>query len=239
MGFVGIGGRGTFHLTTCLQIGGVEVKAAVRHQPRTNLHRAKRYVMEAGQPEPALYDRGTTDWLRLCERADLDLVVTATPWHYHAPICTAAMRNGKHAATEVPAALTLEECWELVETSEKSGKHCLMLEQVNYFPEILRLLNMAQLGVFGDLLHAAGGYVHDLRFVKCDPAEEPWRMQYEFTHNGNIYPTHPIGPIAWWLNINRGDRFDTLVSMSSRSGMNNAYVSMFYGERPPLRQHAP
>jgi len=135
--------------------------------------------------------------------------------------------------TEVPAALTLDECWELVETSEKTGMHCLMLEQANYYPVMLRLLNMAQLGVFGDLLHAAGGYVHDLRFVKCDPAEEPWRMQYEFNHNGNLYSTHPIGPIAWWFNINRGDRFDTLVSVSSRSGSNNSYVAMCYGERHP------
>lgn len=232
MGFVGIGGRGTYHLTTCLNFAGVEVKALCDINP-DYLYRAKRYVEEAGQPSPALYDRGPTDWLRLCERPDLDMVVTATPWQFHAPICVAAMKNGKHAATEVPAALTLEECWELVETSEKTGKHTIMLEQVNYASDVLRLLNMAQNGVFGDLLHAEGGYVHDLRLVKTDPEEEPWRMQFDFDHNCNLYPTHPIGPIAWWFNINRGDRFETIVSMSSKSGSNRRWVERYYGPRHP------
>ncbi len=234
LGFVGVGGRGSYHLDTCLGLG-VEVKALCDINPYY-LNRAKRYVEEAGQPAPVLYDRGTEDWKRLCERNDLDMIVTATPWHWHAPICITAMKTGKHCATEVPAALTLEDCWQLVETSEKTGKHCMMLEQVNYVREMLKVLNMAQQGVFGDLLHAAGGYVHDLRLVKSDPEREPWRMQYEFQHNGNLYPTHPIGPISWWLGVNHGDRFDSLVSMSSKAVTIAEYTRMYYGDSHPYAE---
>jgi predicted dehydrogenase len=231
LGFVGVGGRGSYHLDTVLGLG-AEVKAICDINPYY-LHRAKRYVVEAGQAAPALYDRGPEDWKRLCERNDLDMVVTATPWQYHTPICVAAMKAGKHCATEVPAALTLEECWELVETSEKTGKRCIMLEQVNYVRDLLRVLNMAQQGLFGDVLHAAGGYVHDLRLVKSAPEREAWRMQFEFTMNGNLYPTHPIGPISWWLGVHHGDRFQSLVSMSSKSVTNKAYTEIYYGNSHP------
>ena len=120
------------------------------------------------------------------ERSDLDLVVTATPWQLHAPVCVAAMKAGKHACTEVPAALTVEQCWELVDASEKSGKHCTMLEQPNYSEEVLAVLNMAQQGLFGEIVHATGGYVHDLRLVKFDPEREPWRLQHSIDRNGNV-----------------------------------------------------
>jgi predicted dehydrogenase len=143
------------------------------------------------------------------------------------------MKAGKHCATEVPAALTMDECWELVEVSEKTGRNCMMLEQVNYIEQMLRLLHMCQTGVFGEIVHAAGGYVHDLRLVKCDPSREPWRMGFEFGHNGNLYPTHPIGPISWWLNVNRGDRYETIVSMSTKAVCNNEYMALYYGERHP------
>ena len=232
VGFVGVGDRGSYHLDVCLGIDNVEVKALCDIDP-TYLHRAKRWVEETGKPTPELYSRGKTDFLRLCERDDLDLVVTATPWEWHAAVCAAAMKNGKHAATEVPAALTIDECWDLVETSEKSGKHCVMLEQVNYARQLMMVLHMTRKGVFGEILHAAGGYVHDLRLVKFDPEREPWRLQHSIDRNGNLYPTHPMGPIAWWLDINRGDRFDFLVSMSSRATMLNDYAAHYYGPKHP------
>ena len=140
MGFVGVGGRGSFHLDTCLGLPGIQVTAICDINP-DYLYRAKRYVEATGQPSPRLYGRNRTDWLRMCEKEDFDIVAVGTPWEWHTPICVAAMRNGKHAATEVPAALTLDECWELIETSEKTGRHTLMLEQVNYFQDILRLLD--------------------------------------------------------------------------------------------------
>ena len=232
VGFVGVGDRGSFHLDVCLGMDNVEVPALCDID-NAYLHRARRWVVDAGKPEPELYDRGKTDFLRLCERADLDLVVTATPWEWHAAVLLAAMRNGKHGATEVPAALTVDECWDLVETSEKTGKHCTMLEQANYSDNNLLVLNMAQKGVFGELLHATGGYVHDLRLVKFDPEREPWRLQHSIDRNGNLYPTHPMGPMAWWLDINRGDRFDYLVSMSSKAVCLNEYAAHYYGDKHP------
>ncbi len=232
VGFVGVGGRGSHHLDILLAMDGVEVKALCDVDDG-NLYRAKHWVEQAGKPAPALYSRGKTDYLRLCDRDDIDLVIHSTPWEYHAPACIAAMKTGKHTATEVPAAITIDECWEMVETSEKTGKHCTMLEQANYSEAGLAALNMAQQGVFGELLHATGGYVHDLRLVKFDPEREPWRLQHSIDRNGNLYPTHPMGPMAWWLNINRGDKIEYLVSMSTKAKTLNEYVAHHYGERHP------
>ena len=231
VGFVGVGSRGSYHLDLLLAMDNVEIKALC-DVDGGYLHRAKRWVSEAKKPEPVLYT-GKTDYLKLCERDDLDLVVTATPWQYHAPVCIAAMKAGKHAATEVPAVLTVDEAWEMVDVAEKSGKQCVMLEQANYSQDGLTVLNMTQQGLFGDLSHASGGYVHDLRLVKFDPEEEPWRLQHSVDRNGNLYPTHPTGPISWWLNINHGDRFDYLVSMSTKAVCLNEFAAKYFGERHP------
>ncbi len=232
VGVVGVGDRGSFHMDTLLGMDSIEVPAICDINP-DYLYRAKRWVEEAGKPSPRLYDRGPTDFLRLCEKEDLDLVLTATPWEFHAAVCIAAMKNGKHATTEVPAALTLEECWEMVEVSEKRKKQCIMLEQANYSPDGLAVLEMAQKGVFGEILSSSGGYVHDLRLVKFDPEREPWRLQHSVDRTGNLYPTHPMGPMAWWMNINRGDKFDYLVSMSAKSVCLNEYASLYFGKRHP------
>ncbi len=229
LGFVGVGDRGSYHLDVLLGMDSVEVKALCDID-EAYLYRARKWVVDAGKPAPGLYS-GKTDYLRLCDRNDIDLVVNATPWQYHAPVCVAAMRAGKHATTEVPAAITVDECWEMVETAEKTKKHCIMLEQSCYSPDRMAVLNMAQQGVFGELLHATGGYVHDLRLVKFDPEREPWRLQHSIDRNGNNYPTHPMGPMAWWLNINRGDKIEYLVSMSTKARCLNDYAAHFYGDR--------
>ncbi|MCW5979553.1 MAG: Gfo/Idh/MocA family oxidoreductase [Bryobacteraceae bacterium] len=231
-GIVGVGDRGSYHMDVLLGTDLVEVPA-ICDIDADYLYRAKRWVEQAGKPSPELYGRGKTDFLRLCERKDLDLVVCATSWEWHAPVCIAAMKAGKHATTEVPATLTVDESWEMIETSEKTGKHCVMLEQANYSPNGLQVLEMAQKGAFGEVLCATGGYVHDLRLVKFDPEREPWRLQHSVDRNGNLYPTHPIGPMAWWLDINRGDKFDYLVSMSSKAVCLNEYAAHFFGDRHP------
>ncbi|GAB4339000.1 MAG: Gfo/Idh/MocA family oxidoreductase [Dehalococcoidia bacterium] len=217
MGFVGVGGMGSVHVRNFLRIDGVEIKAVCDIVPE-KVARIQSWVVEAGQPKPTGYTRGEHDFRRLCEEEDLDLVLTATPWRWHVPVCVAAMTNGKHAATEVPAAVTLDECWQLVETAERYNKHCVMMENCCYDRPEMMVLNMVRQGLFGEILHGECGYLHDLRGVKfAQDGEGLWRRAHSQTRNGNLYPTHGLGPIAQCVNINRGDRFDYLVSMSGPS----------------------
>jgi len=217
MGFVGIGGMGSVHLDNFLAIEGVEVKAVCDIVPE-KVARAKQKVVQAGQSEPTGYDRGPRDFERLCAEQDLDLVLTATPWEWHVPVCLAAMRSGKHAATEVPAAYTLDECWQLVETAERTRKHCVMLENCNYDRREMLTLNLVRRGLLGEVLHGECSYQHDLRDVKFSTEGEGlWRRAHATRRNGNLYPTHGLGPIAQCMNVNRGNRFDHLVSMSGPS----------------------
>lgn len=234
LGFIGIGGRGSYHLDAALGMEGVEVPAICELKPE-RLYNAKRWIEESGRPTPKLYDRGPTDFKRLCAEEKLDAVICSTSWEWHAPICLAAMRNGKHAVSEVPIILTLEEAWELVETFEKTGKWAtLALEQAMLeSKDGLTLLNMVQSGLLGDILQAEGGYVHDLRLVKFDPEREPWRLAYDVTHNGNLYPDHPMNKIMSYSDINHGDKLDHLVSMSSKSVMINKYAALNYGAANP------
>ena len=222
IGFVGVGGMGAVHVQNLLKLDGCEIRALCDIRPE-RCELARQWCAEAGKPEPKVFSRGETDFRRMCEEEDLDLVFNATPWRWHVPISVAAMENGKHAATEVPAAVTLEECWQLVETAEKHAKHCVMMENVNYGRSELMVLNMVRQGVFGEILHGEGGYLHDLRAIKFSPEGEGlWRRDHSWHRNGNLYPTHGLGPIANCMDINRGDRFTNLVSMSSPSrGLQN------------------
>ncbi len=217
MAFVGVGGMGTHHLSTFLKLDGVEVKA-VCDIVEAHATRAADMVEQAGQPRPTLYTRGERDFERLCETEDVDLVFTATPWEWHVPVCVAAMKSGKHAATEVPAAYTIDGCWELVEHAEKHRKHCVMMENCCYDRPELLSLNLVRKGLLGEVLHGECGYLHDLRGVKFSTSGEGlWRREHSIKRNGNLYPTHGIGPVAQCMNINRGDQFDYLVSMSGPS----------------------
>lgn len=217
IGFVGVGGMGTHHVSTLLRIEGVEIRAICDIR-EAHAQRAAKLVQAAGQPPPTLYTRGERDFERLCETEELDLVFTATPWEWHVPVCLVAMRNGKHAATEVPAAVTLEECWQLVETAEKFDKHCVMMENCCYDRPELMVLHMVRRGAFGEPMHAEVGYQHDLRGVKFSTEGEGlWRRAHATKRNGNLYPTHGLGPAAMAMDVNRGDRFDYLVSMAGNS----------------------
>ena len=217
VGFVGIGVKGSSHVGHLLRMEGVELRAVcdiVDLQCREVQEQAKRL----GLRPPTIYSRGERDFERMCAEEELDLVYTATPWEVHVPVCLAAMKNGKHAATEIPAAYTLEECWQLVETSEKTGRHLCMMENVNYMPDELVIYNMVRRGVLGELIHGEGGYLHDTRGLKfATTGEGLWLGKHHAERNGNLYPCHGIGPLAWYMNINHGDRFDFLVSMSSKA----------------------
>lgn len=217
IGYVGVGGMGSNHVAQLLKVPGAEIRAVCDIVP-DKVARAQDMVVKAGQPRPAGYDRGPWDFRRLCDRDDLDLVYTATPWEWHVPVCVAALEAGKHAATEVPAAVRVDDCWQLVETAEKCRRHCVMMENCCYDRAEMMVLNMVRRGVFGEVLHAECGYLHDLRGVKFSrEGEGLWRRAHSMQRNGNLYPTHGLGPVAQCLNINRGDRFDYLVSMSGPS----------------------
>ncbi|MBN2457172.1 MAG: Gfo/Idh/MocA family oxidoreductase [Sedimentisphaerales bacterium] len=229
VGFVGVGGRGTHLLKLFLEFEGIEVKA-VCDIVKEKVGRAQRLTEKASQPKPAGYFRGETDFKRLCWNEQLDLVITATPWRWHVPVCVAAMETGKHAAAEVPVAVTMDECWQLVETAEKMGRYCIMLENCCYGYSEMMVLNMVRKGVLGELLHCEAGYMHDLRNIKLSyKGEGLWRTAHSVTRNGNLYPTHGLGPIAQCMNINRGDRFKYLVSMSSNSRGLSLYATEKFG----------
>lgn len=237
VGFVGVGGMGSAHVRNFLDIEGVEIKA-VCDIVESKVARIQEWVVAAGQPKPTGYSRGEYDFVRMCEEEELDLVFTATPWRWHVPVCVAAMKNDKHAATEVPAAVTLDECWKLVETAEKTGKHCVMMENCCYNRPELMVLHMVRKGVFGELIHAEAGYLHDLRGVKfSDSGEGLWRLDHSIKRDGNLYPTHGLGPVAQCMNINRGDRFDYLVSMSSKARGLGLYAAEKFGaDHPKAKQ---
>ncbi len=232
-GFVGVGGMGSAHVVNYLNIEGVEIKAVCDIVPE-KVERAQKWVVDAGQAKPAGYSRGPTDFKRMCETEDLDLVMTATPWEWHVPVCVAAMKNGKHAATEVPAAMSLDDCWELVETAERTNRHCQMMENCCYDRIELMTLNLVRKGVLGEILHAECGYLHDLREVKFSKEGEGlWRRAWSRKLNGNLYPTHGLGPVAQCMNINRGDAFDYIVSMSGPARGLHEYAETKFGADSP------
>ncbi len=214
--YIGTGNRGTGALRRIIHIAGVEVKALcdVRKEKAENA----RKVLE-GVFSPDVYT-GTDDWKKICERDDIDLVYICTPWDMHAPMSLYAMEHGKHVAVEIPAAQTIDECWQLVETSERTKKHCMMLENCCYdFFEMLTL-NMARQGFFGDIIHVEGAYIHDGFESLFDKNQrwELWRLKAN-RRTGSLYPTHGIGPVCQVLNVNRGDKLEYLVSLSSNDFM--------------------
>jgi predicted dehydrogenase len=217
VGFVGVGGMGTSHVKNLLRIDGVDLKAVCDIVPEKCAN-IQRLAHEAGKEKPTVYTKGDHDFVRMCETEDLDLVYTATPWRWHVPVLVAAMNNGKHAATEVPATFTMEECWQMIEVSEKQKKHCVMMENCCYDRTEMLIFNMVRKGLLGELIHGECGYLHDLRGVKFGSGGEGlWRREHSIQRDGNLYTTHGIGPIAQAMDVNRGDRFDYLVSMSSKS----------------------
>jgi len=235
IGMVGVGGMGTSHVRNFLKIEGCEI-VAVCDIVKSRVERAQNLAVEAGFAKPDGYSNGELDYKRMCERDDIDLVFTATPWKWHVPVCLEAMNTGKHVATEVPAALTINECWQLIETSENTGKHCIMMENCNYDREEMIILNMVKKGLFGDLLHARCGYLHDLRSVKHDmKGEGVWRRDWSMKRNGDLYPTHGLGPVAQCMDINRGNYFDYLVSFSTKTkGLNKYAIDNFPHESPQV-----
>ena len=237
IGYVGIGGMGSAHVNNLLKVPGCRITAVCDVNPERTAWAVKA-ITAAGHPEPAVYTRGPRDFERLCAEADLDLVYNATPWEWHVPICLAAMKHGKHAAVEVPAAMTVDDCWALVEAAEKHKRHCVMMENCNYGRMEMLAFHMVRKGLFGEIVHAEGGYLHDLREIKFSKTGEGlWRRAWSSKLNGNLYPTHGLGPVANCMDINRGDRFDYLVSMSGPSrGLQNWAAEHFPSGAPERKE---
>ena len=214
--FIGVGARGGDHVNRFMTVEGVDIVAiADNYEP--SLKAAVNNVKKAGRKEPAAYGRGDEDYKRMLDRNDIDIVIIATPWEWHTRMCVDAMLAGKNAFTEVPAAVTLDECWQLVETSEKTKKSCMMMENCCYGREELFCLNLCRLGLLGELLHGEAAYLHELRgqMYEDKHGTGSWRTWHYAKRNGNLYPTHGLGPVAQYMGINRGDRFDYLSSVSS------------------------
>ncbi len=232
--FIGVGARGGGHVATMLTLDGVDITAICdTHKP--SLDAAIKRCVDAGRPAPAAFGNGEHDYRRMLDRNDIDIVIISTPWDWHVPMAVDAMNRGKHAFIEVPAAITVEGCWELVDTAEKTQLHCMMMENVNYGREELMVLNMCRQNVFGELLHAEAAYIHDLRgqMHEVGHGTGSWRTLEYAKRNGNLYPTHGLGPVAQYMNINRGDRMDFLCSVSSPSRARELYAKEHLSEDNP------
>jgi hypothetical protein len=208
--------RGMTHVSNCLGIEFADVIAVCDIFDDRAKAAADLCEKRSGK-RPVVYSGNERVWEQMVARDDIDAVYIATPWAWHVPMCLGVMEHGKHALVEVAAAVTVDDCWRLVDTSERLQRHCVMLENCCYGENELLVLNLARQGVFGELTHAECAYLHDLRTVLFSLGTEgDWRRNYHWQYNGNLYPTHGLGPVAEYLGVGRGDQFKRLVSMSSR-----------------------
>ena len=239
MGFMGTGMRGQWVLMLAAKYPEVDIPAICDIDDGM-IESALQILKDAGKPEPHVYKNGPEDFLNMVQNETLDGIYIATPWEWHHPMAIAAMKNGMHVGTEVPAALTVDDCWDLVNVSERTGKLCMIMENVCYRRDVMAVLNMVQQGMFGELLHCQGGYQHDLRHVKFNDGINPygggvefgekgfseakWRTQHSVDRNGDLYPTHGLGPVSTMLDINRGNRMVHLTSTATQSRGLHKYI---------------
>ena len=230
IGFIGLGMRGSGAIARYTQIDHVEI-VAICDLVQENIDKCQKILTKNGLPKAAAYS-GENDWKKICERNDIDLIYVCTHWELHTPIAVYAMEHDKHVAVEVPAALTIEQCWELVNTAERTRKHCMQLENCNYDFFEMATLNMAQKGLFGEIVHSEGAYIHDLRFLNFDEKGywDMWRLKHLEKEDGNTYPTHGLGPLCHIMNIHRGDKMNHLVSMSSNQFGMSLYAKNKFGD---------
>ena len=219
VGHIGLGGRGPAHVENMKRLEGVEIKALCDLRP--DKAEAAKKILAGTDHNPDLYGGGKNEWKKLCQRNDIDLVYITTPWYMHTEMAVYAMEHGKHVATEVPAAGTLEECWQIVEASEHTRKHCFMLANMAYPLFQMVTLNMARQGFFGDIVHGDCAYIDSKmnnNFNK-NLYWDMWWLKVYANQKGNFYPIHGIGPVCQIMNINRGDKLDYLVSVESNDFM--------------------
>ncbi len=240
LGFIGVGMRGQNHLDLALRRSDVEVVAICDVQQRM-IDSSKEMIKKSGKAMPQVIMEGNYGYKKLLENKNIDAVIIATPWEWHTVMCRDAMRAKKYVGCEVITGMTLEECWELVHTSEETGMPLMMLENVCYRRDVMAVLSMVRKNIFGEIIHLQGGYQHDLREVKFNNGKQPygggvefgekafseasWRTLHSVNRDGDLYPTHGIGPVAMMIDINRGNRLTELVSFSTKArGLHNFIV---------------
>jgi predicted dehydrogenase len=239
IGFFGIGERGSGHIGLCLRRDDCEI-VAINDVEEAALKRGVDLCVKAGKPKPKTYGGSEKAYLELLENEELDAIIISSPWRFHSEMAIAAMKKGVYVGTEVCGGFSIDECWELVNTHEKTGTHLFFMENVCYRRDVMAVLNMVRENLFGELVHLEGGYQHDLRHVKFNDGKTPygkgvefgqkgfseskWRTVHSVHRNGDLYPTHGVGPVAQYININRGNRFLYLTSTSTKSLGLNDYV---------------
>ncbi len=233
VGFIGLGNRGQnhVHLVDALYPK-AEIVSLCDIQSK-KLDEAKKLIENQVIPSPD-YSNDASAWRDMLDNEELDLVIISTPWNSHVEMAVHAMENGIHVAVEVPIALTIDDCWKLVDTAEKYRTHCMMLENVCYGREELWLLNMVKHGIFGEITHGEGAYIHDLKSLLFSKSYyyDYWRLRHHQTTDANLYPTHGLGPIAQYMDIGKGDRMQKLVSMSSVSKSLDDYARHVEADHP-------
>jgi predicted dehydrogenase len=239
MGFIGVGLRGEEHIRNAMSMDGIEI-TAICDIDNERIRIIQELIISNGRKPAETYSDGDYAFKKMLDRGDLDAVIIATPWEWHAPMSVASMKAGAYTGVEVSAANTLEECWDLVNTHEQTGSHLMILENVCYRRDIMAVLNMVRTGLYGELLHARCGYQHDLRQVKFNNGKGPygggvefgekansearWRTQHSVRRNGDLYPTHGVGPVSTFLNINNGNRFLTISSLATKTRGLHKYI---------------
>ncbi|UKJ06830.1 Gfo/Idh/MocA family protein [Solitalea lacus] len=239
LGYIGVGARGQTHIDEALKRDDVEIVAICDLQEWA-LSGTREMIKKAGRKLPEEYTGGVDAYKKLIERKDIDAVIIATPWQFHRDQAVYAMLAGKYVGCEVIAGLTVQDHWDIVNTSEKTGMPYMTLENVCYRRDVMAALNMVREGLFGEIVHLEGGYQHDLRQVLFNDgkswygkgveygskgiSEAQWRTQYNIDRQGDLYPTHGVGPMMPYININKGNRFTNLVSFASKAKGLGAYV---------------
>ncbi len=240
LGFIGTGLRGQNHLDNALRRNDVEV-VAVCDIDEHMLQMTAEVVKKSGKPMPKVFTGDPYAWRKLLEIKEIEGVIIATPWEWHAPMAIESLEAGKYVGTEVILGITLEDHWNVVKACERNKGNLMMLENVCYRRDVMAAMNMVRQGLFGELLHVQAGYQHDLRGIKFNNGNNPnnsaaefgekafsearWRTNHSVHRNGDLYPTHGIGPVAQMLNINHGNRFLSLSSFATKSrGLHNYIV---------------
>ncbi len=228
IGFIGLGMRGPSAVDRISNIDGVEIKALCDLHP-DRVERSQKILDKYKKPRATAYSGSEDAWKELCRRPDIDLVYVATDWKHHAEMMIYAMEQGKHVACEVPAVMNLKEAWDVINTAERTQRHCMMLENCVYDFFELTALNMAQKGLFGEVLSGKGAYIHNLEDFWLD-YEKDWRFQFNKEYRGDVYATHGLGPVCFAMDIHRGDKMDYLVSMDVPAVTVPKYIEKMRGK---------